>query len=106
LSSQDIFNLIRAVTRPFAGAFSYLGDNEQQQLRIWRAIPFDPHLLFPSARPGEIVEVFFDGTFLVRTGDTSLLVQEHEGVAITEEHLGCVLGALGQARKEWKHLPY
>lgn len=106
LSSGDIYNLIRAVTKPFPGAFTYLDDNERGKLVIWRAIPFDSHLLFPKAAPGEIVEVFYDGTFIVRTGDTSLLVQEYEGPEVTEAHLGLRLTALGQPRRIWENLPF
>jgi len=73
----EIYNLVRAVTRPFPGAFTYVGD---RKFFIWRCQPFDGKLLYPAARPAEIVEVFYDGTFAVRTGDTSLLVLEYEGV--------------------------
>lgn len=105
LSTPDIHRLIRAVTRPFPGAFTYL-DTPEAKLTIWQAIPFDQHLLYPDAQPGEIVEVFIDNTFLVRTGDTSLLVQDYKGPTITESHIGQRLTALDTPRKDWGKLPY
>ena len=68
-SALDIYNLVRAVTRPFPGAFSFLDDDPEKKVFIWRAQPFDTRLRYPEARCGEIVEVFYDGEFVVRTGD-------------------------------------
>lgn len=102
-STLAIYNLIRAVTRPFPGAFSYC--NDEEKIVIWRAIPFDTRLTWPSVKPGEIVEVFYDGTFVVKTGDASLLVQEYEGVQLDETNIGRVLTDRGQPRKQWENLP-
>lgn len=104
-STEAIHNLIRAVTKPFSGAFSYLDDNPNQRVFLWRAIPFDTHLTWEDAKPGEIVEVFFDGTFVVQTGDSSLLVLESEGVTLTSKDVGRRFGHLGQPRKVWENLP-
>ena len=73
----EIYNLIRAVTHPFPGAFSFV---DGEIITIWRAIPFDTQLRYDEYEPGEIVETFFDGSYVVKTGDSSLLVQEYEEV--------------------------
>ncbi|MDA1211385.1 MAG: formyltransferase family protein [Planctomycetota bacterium] len=103
--TTDIYNLIRAVTHPFPGALSYLDDDPKQEILIWRAIPFDTQLTWPHAHPGDIVDLFYDGTFVVKTGDGTLLVQEYEGFTCSEEHVGCNLGHLNQPRKVWENLP-
>jgi methionyl-tRNA formyltransferase len=104
-TSVEIYNLIRAVTRPFPGAFTYLDDDPAQRVLVWRGIPFDTKITWPAARPGQIVQVFEGGSFVVRTGDASLLVLESEGCEITHEHIGRRLGDLNTPRKVWQDLP-
>jgi len=74
-TTLEIYNLIRAVTHPFPGAFTYF--NGVKNI-IWRAIPFDTQLDWPDAKPGDVVERFYDGTFVVKTSDSSIWVQEYE----------------------------
>jgi methionyl-tRNA formyltransferase len=104
-STTDIHNLVRAITRPFPGAFTFLDDDPARKLFIWQAIPFDSRLEWENARPGEIVEVFYDGSFVVKTGDTTVLVTDCEGVVIEEQHVGHRFGHLNQPRKIWDDLP-
>lgn len=103
--TEALYNQIRAVTRPFPGAFAYLDDSADRKIYVWRAQPFDTQLTYPQAHPGEIVEVFFDGSWVVRTGDSSLLVLESEGHAFSVADIGRRLGHLGQPRKIWEGLP-
>jgi methionyl-tRNA formyltransferase len=104
-TTKEIYNLIRAVTRPFPGAFSYLDDDEGKKVFIWAAQPFDTRLSYPWARPGEVLEVFCNGMFVVRTGDSTLLVLESEGHEFVPGDIGSRLGHLGLPRKEWGDLP-
>jgi methionyl-tRNA formyltransferase len=103
--TEQIYNLVRAVTRPFPGAFTYLDNRADQKLMIWRGIPFDTRLQWEGAAPGEILEVFYDGSFVVKTGDSTFLVLESEGHAFTESDIGRRLGDLGTPRKVWENLP-
>ncbi len=103
--SEALYNLVRAVTRPFPGAFSFLDDDPQQRVMIWRAIPFDQQLLWPEAQPGEILHVFLDGSFLVRSGDSSLLIQESEGHRFSQQDIGRRFGPAGALIKIWEGLP-
>lgn len=55
----------------------------------WRAIQFDSKITWPDAEPGEIVDVVFDGPFIVKNGDTSQLSNnplrarmEHRGLGV------------------------
>jgi methionyl-tRNA formyltransferase len=102
-STEDIYNMVRAVTRPFPGAFSYLNDNKNQLIRIWKCIPFDSHIRWPNALPGEIVEVFYDGTFIVKSGDTSLLVHDYD--YDLDLKIKMILGTANISRKIWNELP-
>lgn len=104
-STLEIYNLIRAVTMPFPGAFTYLDDDPEQKVMIWRAIPFDTHLTWPDTVPGAIVATFYDGTFVVKTGDATLLVLESEGCTLTHADIGRRFGHLQQPRKVWTDLP-
>lgn len=102
-SSEDIFNLCRAVTKPFPGAFTYLGD---KIVKIWSCVPFDNHLRWDHAEHGEVLNVFYNNQFIVKTGDTSVLVTEWS------ETSGNILIKKGMRfhhadakRKEWINLP-
>lgn len=103
-STLDIYNLIRAVTRPFPGAFAFLDDNIEMKIIIWQAQPFDTQLTY-SKKAGEIVEVFYNGQFVVSTGDNTLLVTDYEGFKVADKLLGHYLGTAGISKKIWPDLP-
>jgi methionyl-tRNA formyltransferase len=104
-ATDDIYNLIRAVTHPFPGAFTYIAGDPQRKLTIWRGQPFDSRLTWPGARPGEVLEVFYDGSFVVATGDGSLLVTQCDGEPSPPVQVGDRLDGLGEPRKQWLDLP-
>jgi methionyl-tRNA formyltransferase len=70
-------NHVRCQTRPFPGAFSHL-DGEAEPFHIWAGAPFDGHLTYAEARPGDIVEIFHDGSFLVALWDGGYRVADYE----------------------------
>lgn len=67
-----IFDLIRATTRPYPGAFTTLGG---KKLTIWSAARPRRSRRFVGAVPGRIVEIGEDGV-AVLTGDGELVVRE------------------------------
>ena len=73
-SISDIYNLVRAVTKPYPGAFTYNGFDK---IFIWKAQPFDKNILYTNKSLGEVVEVFDDNTFIVNCCDGTILVTEH-----------------------------
>lgn len=103
--TKDIYNLVRAVTKPFPGAFSYLNNERSKKILIWRAQPFDAKLEYSNAKPGEIVEVFYNGMFVVKTKDSTLLVLESEGHNFTHKDIGSYFGSCNIPHKVWKNLP-
>lgn len=72
--TRDLYNLVRAVTKPFPGAFCYAGNDK---VTVWSAHPFDEMLDFSMHAPGEIIAVM-DGKLIVRTVDGSLLIEDYE----------------------------
>jgi len=71
-SAKDIYNLIRAVSHPYPGAFTYLND---EKVFIWRA-----EVKAETAnneQPGKIIEKNYD-TFLVQCGRGQLFVTNYE----------------------------
>lgn len=106
LSSKDIHNLIRSVTQPFPGAFTFLHTEDSiPKITIWEAIPFDTHLNWYHANAGEILFVFEQKMFLVKTGDTTLLVKKYDGYHITSADIGKVFHNNGIQFKKWDNLP-
>ncbi|MBI4338633.1 MAG: hypothetical protein HY680_01625 [Chloroflexi bacterium] len=74
-TAQNVFNLVRAVGRPYPGAFTYL---RGQKVMIWSARPFDTRITYPEGAPGQVVEQFSTGKFVVATGNGTLLVDVWE----------------------------
>ena len=73
--SQDagtIYNLVRAVTRPYPGAFAFYNE---QKITIWAASRTH-HRRYVGCRPGRIVEVWPDRGAVVQTGNGLLLITE------------------------------
>lgn len=70
----DIYNLVRAVTHPYPGAFTF---HEGSRVDIWSVRPFSTDFAQDVA-PGEIISVFHTDEFVVSTPDGTILVTEWE----------------------------
>jgi methionyl-tRNA formyltransferase len=71
-SSRQVFNLIRAVTAPYPGAFTDLG---AVRLMVWWAEPDSPAALGRHGRPGEVLAT---APLVVATGDGALELTKTE----------------------------
>lgn len=71
---DDIYNLVRAVTRPYPGAFTF---HDGERINIWSVRPFSTDFGF-DADAGEILAAFDTGEFVVSTPDGSVLVTDWE----------------------------
>lgn len=92
-STTAIYNLIRAVTRPYPGAYTYLCG---EKLTIWRAKRLAPPPRYVGRIPGRVVAVRPGEGTVVLTGDGSLLVTE---VQIEGDKVVCateILNSLSQ----------
>jgi methionyl-tRNA formyltransferase len=76
LNVFKIYNLIRGITRPYPGAFSYING---LKFTIWRAVPFDTKINYKTQNNGEVVEIFSKKSILIKCKDGLLLVNESEG---------------------------
>ena len=65
-SSREIFNLIRAVTDPYPGAFT---DVDGSRLMVWWAEPGTPATAGKRGRPGEVLSV---SPLVIAAGDGAL----------------------------------
>ncbi|MBI3849161.1 MAG: formyltransferase [Verrucomicrobia bacterium] len=99
----NIFNLIRAVTRPYPGAFTDCGD---ARLMIWRVQPPG----FSSRGAGDVVpgQVISLNPFAIATGDGILQItdcqwvnpqQPAQQIAPPQFEVGQVLSAVGEQSK-------
>jgi len=77
--SQDVHALerfVRAVTRPFNGAFSFIGE---EKVTLWDAQVFDlQDFGYEALRAGTVAAVFENGKFLVKCYGGLLLVHQYE----------------------------
>jgi methionyl-tRNA formyltransferase len=72
--AERIYNWVRALTRPYPGAFSHL---DGRKVTIWRAgVPGEQ--LASAELPGRITDVRNGGELVVATGGGTLLIEEFE----------------------------
>lgn len=82
--ARRIADLIRAVASPYPGAFTRY---EGATVTIQRAQVFDRTLAF-DGRPGEILEVFPNGDFLVNAADAAIYVRSWSSDAPVDLRVG------------------
>lgn len=75
MSVDEIYNLVRALTYPYPGAFTFLNN---QKIMIWQAQIFDRSIKYYAKKYGEVLEVFINGDFVVNCLDGLLLVTNYE----------------------------
>jgi methionyl-tRNA formyltransferase len=75
-TSEKLYDFIRAITKPYPGAFTYL---DNKKIKIWKAQPFDNKITYDQNEIGQIVEIFSSGDFVVNCYTGSLLVTEYDG---------------------------
>ncbi len=73
VSSQSIYNLIRATTRPYPGAFCYF---EGRKLTIWSAELQDKPRSYIARVPGRVAEIYKDVGTVILTGDSTILLKD------------------------------
>lgn len=83
-NTQDVVNLIRAVTKPFSGAFCYVAHDKK--IIIWEAWPFEDLLDFSNYQSGEVIDVLYNMP-VVKTLDGSIILKNYEGAKIKEHDL-------------------
>lgn len=69
-STREVFNLVRAVTRPYPGAFTYY---RGRLVTVWRALPGEEAW---TALPGQVLRLDPERGVLIKTGDGTLWLTE------------------------------
>lgn len=70
--SREIYNLIRATSEPYPGAFTFW---QGRKLTVWAAELNDSPRRYVSKSPGRVVESHGNGAVTVLTGDGTILVR-------------------------------
>jgi len=71
-STNQIYNLIRGISNPFPGAFTYFGNDK---LAIWTAEPVDVGK-YVGRTPGKVIKIVNGKGVIVLTGDGALLIKK------------------------------
>ncbi len=71
----EIYNLVRAVTKPYPGAFTFY---KKIKIYIWSAQPFDTRIDTIKHKFGEVIKIFENGDLIVKAGSGLLLITEYE----------------------------
>jgi methionyl-tRNA formyltransferase len=71
----EIYNLVRAVTRPFHGAFTFYNE---RKIMVWNGYPFDSRLFDPYILAGTVLHLFSNGDIIIKTGDGTFIITEYE----------------------------
>ena len=71
----QLYNFIRAQTKPYPGAFGLI--EGMGRVRIWKARPFDTRITFPDVAYGSVVDRF-DNDLIVNCRGGLLLVEDYD----------------------------
>jgi methionyl-tRNA formyltransferase len=71
-SCNEIYNFVRALTRPYPGAFSTINDNK---IIIWSCVPFETSD-FSEIKNGTVTEVLSNNELLVKCGTGFIIVTD------------------------------
>jgi len=72
MDSKAIYNLVRALTKPYVGAHLIY---KEEEIKVWKVI--EEKCLIKNIEPGKIIEVK-DNTILVKCYDNAIRIIEHE----------------------------
>lgn len=80
MSSRGIYNLVRALTKPYIGAHFYHNDREY---KVWKVREvFDD--CYKNAEPGKVIRYISSNQFLVKTGDNLIEVLKCDDILLHE----------------------
>ncbi len=76
MSSQSIYNLVRALTRPYVGAHLVFGGREY---KVWKVQELET-TGFDNIEPGKVLAVNLDGTVDIKTGENAIRLMDFDRV--------------------------
>lgn len=78
MSSNSIYNLVRALTHPYVGAhFSYKG----KEYKVWKVKEVSADI-YDNIEPGKILEVESKQRFIVKTGENAIEILECDDIEL------------------------
>lgn len=78
MSSRGIYNLVRALTKPYVGAhFLY----QEKEYKVWKVKEVFGEG-YDNIEPGKVIKVMSDNNFLVKTGDNLIEVLECDSIQL------------------------
>lgn len=80
MSSESIYNLIRALTHPYVGAHFC---NKEKEYKIWKA-KVNHEYVSDNLEPGKILQVNSTQDFLVKTGDGAIRILDCDEIVLQE----------------------
>lgn len=80
MSSRSIYNLVRALTKPYVGAHFMYGN---QEVKVWKVKEIENDGQYNNIEPGKIIDVKSD-SFIVKVGDNLIEVLDYDDFAIKQ----------------------
>ncbi len=80
MSSRGIYNLVRALTKPYVGAHFIYDDKEY---KVWKVKEITDGR-YKNIEPGKIIKVISNNDFIIKTGDNLIEVLNCEDVKLKE----------------------
>lgn len=81
MSSWSIYNLVRALTRPYAGAEFIFRD---KIVKVWKAREIK-NSNYNNIEPGKVIRVYSDGSLLVKSGEHCVKIDEFNPKVVIKE---------------------
>lgn len=75
LSAAELVDFIRALTRPYPGAFTTFGG---RRVVLWDAVAFEAGPTLPDEAPGTLLHRYAGGELLIRCGTGAIIVRDHD----------------------------
>lgn len=80
MSSYSIYNLVRALTRPYPGAYFCFNG---KTIKVWKVEEILTDM-YDNIEPGKILEVCKDGTIKIKAGENVIHILESDDIEIRE----------------------
>lgn len=78
MSSLAIYNLIRGLTKPYVGSHIEYNGNDY---KVWSAEVVNVDITkYKNMEPGKIIDVYFNKSFLIKTGDGLIKILESDEI--------------------------
>lgn len=108
--AAEVVDLIRALTRPYPGAFT---THARQRISIWDALAFEGADAPRGAAPGTLIHRYGSGELLIGCGSGAVIIRDHDLDAAIEagtrfasaDHEAQLATILGRHRRKYPGLP-